>query len=135
MATMESLSTTCDLRGKDHSMASWVQYINFLLQERKSIEAKLDKMGKAELVGFDRQLIEACQQSLKGFDGWFTDFSIMERMDTELVRDIAKNLLRIGFSLLEYDRDVTKLWHDKQMVEWQKLMDAESKKKGNDVLI
>jgi len=116
-------------------MASWVQYINFLLQERKSIEEKLEKMGKAELVGFDRQLIEACQQSLRGFDMWFTDFSIMEKMDTELVRDIAKNLLRIGFSLLEYDRDVTKLWHDKQVVEWQKLLEAESKKRGNDVLI
>jgi len=116
-------------------MASWVQYINFLLQERKSIEEKLERMGKAELVGFDRQLIEACQQSLKGFDSWFTDFSIMEKMDTELVRDIAKNLLRIGFALLEYDRDVTKLWHDKQVVEWQKLMDAESKKRGHDVLI
>jgi len=116
-------------------MSSWVQYINFLLQERKSIEEKLDKMVKAELVGFDRQLIEACQQSLKGFDAWFTDFSIMEKMDTELVREIAKNLLRIGFSLLEYDRDVTKLWHDKQVVELQKLMDADRKKKGNDILI
>jgi len=95
----------------------------------------LEKMGKAELVAFDRQLIEACQQSLKGFDAWFTDFSIMEKMDSELVRDIAKNLLRIGFSLLEYDRDVTKLWHDKQIVELQKKVEDESKKRGNDILI
>lgn len=95
----------------------------------------MEKMGKAELVAFDRQLIEACQQSLKGFDAWFTDFSIMEKMDSELVRDIAKNLLRIGFSLLEYDRDVTKLWHDKQIVELQKKVEDESKKRGNDILI
>ena len=133
---MESLSTADVARNKQEiRMASWVQYLNFLIQERKNIEEKLEKMGKAELVAFDRQLIEACQQSLKGFDAWFTDFSIMEKMDNELVRDIAKNLLRIGFSLLEYDRDVTKLWHDKQIVEWQKKVEDESKKSGNDILI
>ena len=133
---MESLSTADVARNKQEiRMASWVQYLNFLIQERKNIEEKLEKMGKAELVAFDRQLIEACQQSLKGFDAWFTDFSIMEKMDNELVRDIAKNLLRIGFSLLEYDRDVTKLWHDKQIVELQKKVEDESKKRGNDILI
>jgi hypothetical protein len=135
MGLMESLSTTDVAKKQEDRMSSWVQYINFLLQERKNIEQKLDKMGKAELVAFDRQIIEACQQSLKGFDAWFTDFSIMEKMDRELVREIAKNLLRIGFSLLEYDRDVTKLWQDTQLVEWQKKAEAESKKGGNDILI
>ena len=106
-------------------MASWVQYIDYILQTRGNIEERMKLMGKAELVAFCRQLIGACQQSLRGFDAWFTDFSIMEKMDDQMVRDIAGNLLRIGFGLLEYDRDVTKLWHDRESVERQKKAEAE----------
>jgi hypothetical protein len=116
-------------------MSSWVQYINFLLQEKENIEGKIDGMTKAELIALSRQLSGACQQSLKGFDAWFTDFAIMEKMEAETVRDIARNLLRIGFGLLEYDRDVTKRWHDKEVLALQGENVAEGKKRSDDILV
>jgi len=85
----------------------------------------MKRMSKAELVALCRQLIGACQQSLRGFDAWFTNFSIMEKMDDQMVRDKAGNLLHIGFGLLEYDRDITKLWYDRESVERQKKAEAE----------
>jgi hypothetical protein len=116
-------------------VASWLQYISFLLKEKKNIEDRLEKMSKAEMVALNRQLIGACQQSLKGFDAWFTDYYIMEKMDAEMVRDITKSLLRIGFDLLEYDRDITKLWYDMELNDLQKKMEAEAKKRNEGLLI
>jgi len=106
-------------------MTSWVQYIDYILQTRGNIEERMKLMSKAELIAFCRQLIGACQQSLRGFDAWFMDFTIMEKMDDQMVRDIAGNLLRIGFGLLEYDRDIMKLWHDRESVERLKKAEVE----------
>ncbi len=92
------------------SMAFY-QYVEFLLKERKSLEDKLETMDKAELIRFGRQLLATYEQSLRGFEQWFTDFTVMERMDPEMVRDIAKNLIRVGFALLQYDIDVTRTWN------------------------
>jgi len=96
---------------------SYLQYIDFLLKERKDIEEKIKTMNKAEMVQFGRQLIATYLHSLKGFDDWFTTFYIMEKMEPELIREIIRNLIEIGFKLLEYDRDVTHMWYEREAKE------------------
>jgi hypothetical protein len=116
-------------------VASWIQYIGLLLKERKNIEDRLDRMSKAEMVALNRQLVGACLQSLKGFDAWFTDYYIMEKMDTEMIRDITRSLIRIGFELLEYDKNITKMWQERELNDLQKKMEAEAKRKSEGLLI
>jgi len=109
---------------------SFYQYVDFLLRERKNLEEKLGSMNKAEMIRFGRQLIATYEQSLKGFDDWFTNFYIMEKMDPKMIRDMLSNLIRIGFQLLQYDRDVTKTWYDLEEREKRQEAEAEMKKKS-----
>ncbi|MEM2904245.1 MAG: DUF2153 family protein [Candidatus Bathyarchaeia archaeon] len=109
---------------------SFYQYVDFLLRERKSIEEKLNSMNKAEMIRFGRQLLATYEQSLKGFDDWFTNFYIMDKMDQNMIKEMIKNLINVGFQLLEYDRDVTKRWYDLEEREKRQQAEAEMKKKS-----
>jgi hypothetical protein len=106
---------------------SFYQYIDYLLKERKNLEDKVKYMSKAELVQLGRQLLATYRQSLKGFDEWFTNFYVMDKMDIDMLKDVVLNLMRIGFQLLEYDRYITWLWYEKEEAERRKMLED----KGN----
>ncbi len=107
---------------------SFYRYIDYLLRERKNIEEKLKTLDKAEVIKFGRQLIATYQQSLQGFDEWFTNYGIMEKMEPELVREIVINLMNIGFELLKYDRDITMMWLEREQKEMKRKKEEEEKK-------
>lgn len=109
---------------------SFYQYVDFLLREKRNVEEKLESMNKAEMIRFGRQLIATYEQSLKGFDDWFTNFYIMDKMEPKMVRDMVTNLIRIGFQLLEYDRDVTRTWYDMEEKEKRQEAETEMKRKS-----
>jgi len=106
---------------------SFYQYIDYLLKERKNLEDKVKHMSKAELIQLGRQLLATYRQSLKGFDEWFTNFYVMDKMDIDMLKDVILNLMRIGFQLLEYDRYITWLWYEKEEAERRKMLED----KGN----
>lgn len=107
---------------------TFYRYIDYLLKERENLEEKLKTMSKAEAIRFGRELIAIYQQSLKGFDEWFTNYGIMEKMEPELVRSIVLNLMNIGFELLKYDRDVTMMWLEREQKELKRKKEEEEKK-------
>jgi len=113
---------------------SFYRYIDYLLRERKNIEEKLKTLDKAEVIKFGRQLIATYQQSLQGFDEWFTNYGIMEKMEPELVREIVINLMNIGFELLKYDRDVTMMWLEREQKEMKRKKEEEEKKKQTSII-
>ncbi|RJS74191.1 DUF2153 domain-containing protein, partial [Candidatus Bathyarchaeota archaeon] len=110
-------------------LMTFYRYVDYLLKERKNLEEKLKTMSKAEMIRFGRQLIATYQQSLKGFDEWFTNYGIMEKMEPELVRDIVLNLMNIGFELLRYDRDVTMMWLEREQKELKRKKEEEERKR------
>jgi|YelNatPaOPRAMG01_1025707.scaffolds.fasta_scaffold16117_2 hypothetical protein len=113
---------------------SFYRYIDYLLRERKNIEEKLKTLDKAEVIKFGRQLIATYQQSLQGFDEWFTNYGIMEKMEPELVREIVLNLMNIGFELLKYDRDITMMWLEREQKEMKRKKEEEEKKKQTSII-
>ncbi|MCD6444923.1 DUF2153 family protein [Candidatus Bathyarchaeota archaeon] len=113
---------------------TFYRYVDYLLKERKNLEEKLKTMSKAEMIRFGRQLIATYQQSLKGFDEWFTNYGIMEKMEPELVRDIVLNLMNIGFELLRYDRDVTMMWLEREQKELKRKKEEEERKRQTSII-
>lgn len=113
---------------------SFYRYIDYLLREKKNLEEKLKTLDKAEIIKFGRQLIATYQQSLQGFDEWFTNYGIMEKMETELVREIVLNLMNIGFELLKYDRDITMMWLEREQKEMKRKKEEEEKKKQTSII-
>ncbi len=109
---------------------SFYQYVDFLLKERKNLEEKIESMNKAEMIRFGRQLLATYEQSLKGFDDWFTNFYIMDKMEPKMIREMLKNLVRVGFQLLQYDREVTKTWYEMEEQQKKQEAEAEMKKKA-----
>ncbi|RLI26558.1 hypothetical protein DRO57_00780 [Candidatus Bathyarchaeota archaeon] len=115
-------------------LMTFYRYVDYLLKERKNLEEKLKTMSKAEMIRFGRQLIATYQQSLKGFDEWFTNYGIMEKMEPELVRDIVLNLMNIGFELLRYDRDVTMMWLEREQKELKRKKEEEERKRQTSII-
>ncbi|MEM1569303.1 MAG: DUF2153 family protein [Candidatus Bathyarchaeia archaeon] len=113
---------------------SFYRYIDYLLKEKKNLEEKLKTLDKAEVIRFGRQLIATYQQSLQGFDEWFTNYGIMEKMEPELVREIVTNLMNIGFELLKYDRDITMMWLEREQKEMKRKKEEEEKKKQTSII-
>lgn len=113
---------------------TFYRYVDYLLRERKNLEDKLKTMDKAKMIRFGRQLIATYQQSLKGFDEWFTNYGIMEKMDTELVRDIVLNLMNIGFELLKYDRDITMMWLERERKEFKRKKEEEERRRQTSII-
>ncbi|MEM2848878.1 MAG: DUF2153 family protein [Candidatus Bathyarchaeia archaeon] len=113
---------------------SFYRYVDYLLKERKNLEEKIKTLDKAEVIRFGRQLIATYQQSLQGFDEWFTNYGIMEKMEPELVREIVTNLMSIGFELLKYDRDITMMWLEREQKEMKRKKEEEEKKKQTSII-
>ncbi|MBS7610540.1 DUF2153 family protein [Candidatus Bathyarchaeota archaeon] len=109
--------------------SAFYRYIEYLLREQKNLEEKVNTMSKAELVSLGRSLVATYEESLRGFDGWFTNFYIMDKMEEETLKDIVRNLISIGFQLLKYDRDITKAWYEMEMSEKKRMAEEEAKKK------